>query len=125
MSLALADLESWLAGEVPAAPIEVNWQPDAPDECVTIATLPGAGGIVFDGAFEVTHVQVRTRSTTDADAEALALQVHAALSSAESSTQMGGTYVLTVEPGAVPAFFTRDVQQRTTYMATYQVTAGS
>ncbi len=124
MSLALDDFKTWLsAGIAAAAPVDVNWLPDAPDEVVAVAKLPSSGSTLFDGAFEVAHVQVRSRAATDAAAETLALEVHAFISGQEGSAAMGSSYVLSIAPVGPPAFFVRDASARTVYVATYQVTA--
>ena len=119
MSLSLADLETWLTATGTFANVQLNRLQDEPDAAIAVSVAGGTAPIL-DGAFESTHVHIRVRDTTDALAEALALSVHAFLSSHETSFQMGTTYVLSVEPASgPPQYFDRDVTNRTTYMGSY------
>ena len=122
MSLALADLQTYLSVTGGFANVQLNRLQDEPDQAIAVSVAGGSTPIL-DGAFEGTHVHIRVRDTTDAAAETLALQVHAFMSGSEGSFQMGSTYVLTIEPATgPPEYFDRDVVNRTTYMVTYLVT---
>lgn len=122
MSLALADLQSWLTTTGGFANVEINRMQEEPDAQIVVATVGGATPLL-DGAFESAHVHVRVRAATDATAESDALAVHAFLSAHTGSFQMGSTYVMTIEPASgPPQYFDRDVQNRTTYLGTYLFT---
>jgi len=121
--LLLSDLETFVAGLGLGAPVNLNRLPDTPDSIIVASTAPG-GAVLYDGAFEVVHVQYRIRGgpNDDAAAETLALALHQALVAHESSFQMGSTYVLSIQPLSSPTYAGRDVDLRTVYVSTYQFT---
>lgn len=122
MSLSLNDVQSFLETADLGCPVQLNWLPDKPDTIVVANTVGGTEPIL-DGAFEAQHVLIRIRSSSDADCETIAKAVHAFLSSAEGSFQMGSTYVMTLLPqGGVPTFAGRDDAERSLYQGTYQFT---
>jgi hypothetical protein len=122
MSLALADLQTWLADVGEFTNVQLNRLQSEPDQAIAVAVAGGSSPIL-DGAFESTTIHVRVRETTDAEAETSALAVHAFLSAHEGSFEMGDTYVLTIVPSSgPPQYFDRDVENRTTYMGSYQFT---
>lgn len=122
MSLALSDLQEYLTTNGPFANVQLNRLQDAPDQAIAVSVAGGTSPIL-DGAFESTTIHIRMRSSTDVAAETLALAVHAFLSAHEGSFLMGSTYVLTMSPASgPPVYFDRDVDNRTTYMGSYEVT---
>lgn len=122
MSLSLTDLQTFLTETGGFENVQINRLQDTPDEAIAVSVAGGTAPI-FDGAFEATHVHVRIRSTTDAQAETLGLAIHAFLSGSEGSFQMGSTYVLALVPSSgPPQYFDRDVDNRTTYMGSYELT---
>ena len=122
MSLALADLQEYLTTGGPFANVQLNRLQDEPDQAIAVSVAGGSSPIL-DGAFEATTVHIRIRGTTDEAAETLALEVHAFLSAHQGSYQMGSTYVLTMSPASgPPQYFDRDVNNRTTYMGSYEIT---
>lgn len=122
MSLSLGDLYTYLTATGHFTNVQLNRLQDTPDQAIAIAVAGGTAP-VLDGAFESTHVHVRVRDTTDATAETLALAFHAFMSGHEGSFLMGSTYVLSVEPSSgPPQYFDRDVNNRTTYMVSYEFT---
>lgn len=122
MSLALADLQSYLTNTGGFANVQINRLQDTPDSAIAVQ-IAGGTTPILDGAFEQTHVHVRIRDTTDETAETLASQFHQFMSGHEGSFTMGTTYVLTVEPASgPPQYFDRDVDNRTTYMGSYLFT---
>lgn len=124
MAVALDDFQAFIAGGVAGSVVNINRQPDAPDACVTIMATGGLPQ-TFEGAFEGQHFMIRSRDVTDEAAEALAKAVHEFLSANQSSQQIGSSYVLCLEPQAPPSYFSRDVDNRTTYSATYLVTSAT
>jgi len=122
MSLALSDLQTYLTTDGPFPNVQLNRLQDEPDQAIAVSVAGGSSPIL-DGAFESTTVHLRVRDTTDAGAETLALAVHAFLSAHEGSFQMGSTYVLSMSPASgPPQYFDRDVNNRTTYMSSYELT---
>jgi len=118
MAIPLADLITWLEPFVSPIPVVANFMASEPDAQVVLNGGAGAAP-TQDGAFEPGHIHIRCRGTTDELAEATALAVHAALVSL-SSTQMGGTWVVSAESAAgPPSFLMRDTSQRSVYIATY------
>jgi len=122
MSLALADLATYLTTTGAFSNVQLNRLQDTPDESIAVSVAGGTSPIM-DGAFESTHVHVRIRNVDDSSAETLAKAFHAFMSAHENSFQMGTTYVLSIEPASgPPQYFDRDVTNRTTYMASYLLT---
>ncbi len=125
MSLSLTDVANYLESQfvVPnnlTVAIQVNRLQDTPDAAISFTTA-GGGLPIMDGAFETCHVRFRVRDTNDALAETLALSLHEFWSGHEGSFAMGSTYVMSVMPSSgPPQYFDRDVDNRTTYMGTYQ-----
>lgn len=122
MSLSLSDLATYLTTTGEFEDVQLNRLQDKPDEAIAVTAVGGTAPIL-DGAFESTTLHVRIRSTTDAAAETLALALHAFLSAHEGSFTMGDTYVLSMSPASgPPQYFDRDVDNRTTYMGSYDIT---
>lgn len=121
--LGLNDLQAWLTANEILDPL-INRMPESPPEAVVFSTVGGTAQIM-DGAFEVQHIQVRSRALNDAAAETVAKQVHALINANPGSQQMGSTYVLSIEPQGVPVYLERDFEQRTTYACTYLVTTAT
>lgn len=122
MSLALSDLQEYLTvtGEFPN--VQLNRLQDEPAEAIAVSSVGGTAPIL-DGAFESTTLHLRVRAETDAAAETTALAIHAFLSANQGSFQMGTTYVLSMSPvSGPPVYFDRDVDNRTTYMGSYEIT---
>lgn len=121
MSLALADLQAYLSSNG-FTNVQLNRMQDEPAQAIAVSSAGGAEP-VLDGAFESTHIHIRVRDVSDSLAETAALDLHAFMSSHEQSFQMGSTYVLTIVPSSgPPQYFDRDVDNRTTYMVSYQFT---
>jgi len=118
--LALSDLAAFLTSVVPSGfTVAVNRLPDSPDEVVAVNVMPGGRGLLVDGAFQEVMVQVRCRAATDAAAEQASLAVDLALVDS-APVVMGATYVTSVVPSAgPPAYFERDVENRTVYYCKY------
>ncbi len=121
MSLALSDLQTYLSSNG-FTNVQLNRMQDEPAQAIAVSSAGGSEP-VFDGAFESTHIHIRVRDVSDALAETTALNLHAFMSSHEQSFQIGTTYVLTIVPSSgPPQYFDRDVDNRTTYMISYQFT---
>lgn len=127
MSLQLADLQSYIQTAFPEATVGINRLPEAnantPDEMIVLVGN-GGGATLFDGAFEEAFVMIRTRGNPDDDitAETMGLQVHRLLGLPVGSFQMGGTYVLFIQPVSGPhAYAGQDVSLRSVYEGHYRL----
>lgn len=118
--LALEDAKTWLAEQLDDVTVMINRLPDgAPDQLVVIQGT-GGGGTLIEGAFEHSHLHVRSRAATDAEAETLARSVHAAFCIRGTIT-MGSTQVLMAEPLSTPSYYGPDPQRRAIYTAVYHL----
>jgi len=116
MAVALDSVATWLTGKG-ISNVLVNWMPDTPNAVVVLSASGGAP--VMDATFDNQYVHVRCRAATDEAAEALALSVHSLLKLVGGIT-MGSTFVLqAMSATGPPAYLLRDVDQRTTYFASY------